>query len=188
MPVIEITLIEGYDADARRRLSERLHDAACSVIAAADEAVTIVTREVAAASYMRGRADKTPGPALMHQPGIVKAYLAAMEARDLAGAGRHLAPGFTMTFPGGAVFEKPEQLVDWAKSRYRSVGKTYERFDFCAEDQVVYCFGTLQGEWPDGRAFSGIRFIDRFTLADNLITSQLVWNDLAEAVMSSGGA
>jgi hypothetical protein len=45
---------------------------------------------------------------------------------------------------------------------------------------VVYCFGTLYGEWSDGTPFSGVRFIDRFTIKDGLLTDQRVWNDLAE--------
>ena len=43
-----------------------------------------------------------------------------------------------------------------------------------------YCFGTLAGEWPDGRAFGGIRFIDCFTVKGGLLVDQTVWNDLAE--------
>ncbi len=39
----------------------------------------------------------------------------------------------------------------------------------------------LAGEWPDGTPFDGIRFIDRFELADGKLARQEVWNDLAEA-------
>ena len=47
---------------------------------------------------------------------------------------------------------------------------------------VVYCRGTLAGEWPDGRAFAGVRFIDRFEIDDaGRIVDQQVWNDLGEA-------
>ncbi len=46
---------------------------------------------------------------------------------------------------------------------------------------VVYCYGTLNGEWPDGTQFSGIRFIDRFVVKDGLLEDQRVWNDLAES-------
>ena len=109
---------------------------------------------------------------------IVRAYLAAMEARDLPTARAHLAPGFTMTFPGGIRLHSLEALIDWAAPRYRFVTKTFEGFD--ALGPVVYCFGTLAGEWPDGTAFHGIRFIDRFELSDGLITRQDVWNDLGE--------
>jgi len=45
---------------------------------------------------------------------------------------------------------------------------------------VVYCFGTLYGEWPDGRPFEGIRFIDRFVARAGKLADQKVWNDLGE--------
>src|SRR4029079_9758326 len=95
---------------------------------------------------------------------VVRDYLAAMERRDLAAAKAFLAPGFFMVFPGGARFDSLEALVEWAKGRYRSARKTYERFD--AFDAGVYCSGTLYGEFLDGTPYSGIRFIDRFTVRD----------------------
>ena len=52
--------------------------------------------------------------------------------------------------------------------------------------RIVYCFGTLNGEWPDGQAFSGIRFIDRFEITQGRITRQQVWNDIAEVVAHQG--
>ena len=109
----------------------------------------------------------------------VRRYLETMERRDLAAAKAMLAPGFFMTFPGGRRFDTLEALVEWARERYRSARKTYERFD--AAGDVVYCFGTLHGEWPDGKPCSGIRFIDRFTVLDGKLVDQMVWNDLAEA-------
>jgi hypothetical protein len=110
---------------------------------------------------------------------IVRNYLAAMEVRDLPAAQSHLAPGFTMTFPGGVRMTSLPELVAWSAPRYRFVKKTYERFD--AWDDVCYCFGTLNGEWPDGTAFAGIRFIDRFELSGGRILRQDVWNDMGEA-------
>lgn len=114
---------------------------------------------------------------------LVRRYFAAMEARDLDAARAHLAPGFAMTFPGGARMATPEELIAWARPRYRFVRKSYERFDTAAAEDgaVVYCFGTLAGEWPDGTPFAGIRFIDRFEIAGGRIRRQDVWNDLAEA-------
>lgn len=113
----------------------------------------------------------------------VKAYLGAMEARDLARAGAMLAPGFTMVFPGGASFTRVEEVIAWAKPRYRWVKKRFDRFDEAPGangETIVYCLGSLYGEWPDGRAFEGIRFIDRFTLRGGKFIDQLVWNDIAE--------
>jgi len=110
---------------------------------------------------------------------IVHAYLAAMEARDLPAAQAFLAPGFTMTFPGGVTMTTLQDLIAWSAPRYRFVKKTYDRFD--ALPGLVYCFGSLHGEWPDGTAFAGIRFIDRFELSGRLISRQDVWNDMGEA-------
>lgn len=108
----------------------------------------------------------------------VRRYLEAMERRDLAAARALLAPGFLMLFPGGRRFDSLEALVEWAKGRYRSARKSYERFDVCGE--AVYCFGMLHGERLDGTPYSGVRFIDRFTVRDGRIVDQRVWNDLAE--------
>ena len=113
----------------------------------------------------------------------VRAFLAAMEIRNLATAKTFLAGDFEMEFPGGEKMRSLDELIEWAKPRYRSVGKRYERFDVSdASDgsAVVYCSSTLHGIWNDGTSFSGIRFIDRFTIVRGKITSQKVWNDLGE--------
>lgn len=113
----------------------------------------------------------------------VRFFLAAMDARELEKAQDFLAADFQMTFPGGVVFSTLDHMVAWGKARYRRISKSYERFDEVAEGKkvIVYCFGTLAGEWPDGTPFSGIRFVDRFTMSGGKIVDQMVWNDLAEA-------
>lgn len=88
---------------------------------------------------------------------IVRQYLAAMERRDLAAARALLAPGFHMVFPGARRFDTLEALVEWG-------------------------FGTLNGELLDGSSYSGIRFIDRFTVRDGKLADQNVWNDMAEVL------
>lgn len=112
----------------------------------------------------------------------VRAFLAAMAARDLATAEAMLAPGFRMVFPGGHAMTRLADLVAWAKSRYRSVAKDIERVETApgAGTTTVFVTGTLFGEWPDGSRFEGIRFIDRFVLGSEGIVEQEVWNDLAE--------
>jgi len=113
---------------------------------------------------------------------IVRAFLGLLQARDLAGASALLAPGAVMTFPGGARFSSIGDLIDWSRPRYRNIAKTIEKFEHTRRGTaaVVYCFGTLSGEWPDGSRFSGIRFVDRFVVQRGRITEQQVWNDLAE--------
>lgn len=111
---------------------------------------------------------------------IVREYLAAMERRDLAAAKACLAPGFFMVFPGGKRFDTVEQLVEAARTRYRSARKTYERYETAGD--AVYCYGTLHGELLDGSPYSGIRFIDRFTVRGGKLVDQNVWNDMAEVL------
>lgn len=182
MPVVEIHLIEGYDDSTKARLGQALTDAVLQVVPAAPDAVTILTHEVSPAGYMRDGKPRSPAPALPDPKAIVGEFLAAMERRDLTAAEQFLGAGFQMTFPGGVRMTRLPELVDWAKERYRSVTKTYDGFDVAAGDHgaLVFCFGTLSGEWPDGTAFDGIRFIDRFEMQGGLIVRQDVWNDLGE--------
>ncbi|MCB1427105.1 MAG: tautomerase family protein [Zhengella sp.] len=183
MPVIRTTLIEGYDDETKRRLGERLTDAVCATIAAPLDGITVILEEVKPSGYMRGRQARVPGAPTPSGADLVRDYLAAMEARDLERAAAFLAEGFSMVFPGGHRFRTLPELVEWGRTRYRFVRKTYQAFDeaFSADGMIVYCFGTLAGEWPDGTPFDGIRFIDRFTVAAGKLTDQKVWNDLAEA-------
>ena len=122
--------------------------------------------------------DQMPDP-----EGIVRDYLSAMEARDLDAARSLLGIGFSMTFPGDVRMTELSELIAWASRRYRFVKKTHEGVETVPGDRsaVVYCRGTLSGAWPNGEPFNGIRFIDRFEIADGLIVRQEVWNDLAEA-------
>ena len=112
----------------------------------------------------------------------IKNYLVAMENRNLPLAKSFLNTSFKLTFPGNNVFSNLEDAIDWSKLRYNWVKKNYERFDPLVSNKniVVYCYGTLYGEWSDTRTFSDIRFIDRFTLKENKLSEQIVWNDLAE--------
>jgi alpha-beta hydrolase superfamily lysophospholipase len=121
---------------------------------------------------------------------LVQRFLVLTQERDLPAAQALLAPGFVMCFPGGATMHRLEELVQWARQRYQRAAKTYERTDSCTADgrTVVYWMGTLHGTWLDGTPFAGIRFIDRFELADGRIQRQDVWNDMAEVKGAQGRA
>ena len=124
MPVVRVTLIEGYDDGTRTRLAERLTDAVRATIAAPLDGITVAIEEVKPASYMRGRKARSPGLPLPAPAQTVRDFLSAMEERDLDRARGHLADGFAMTFPGGAQFSALEELAAWARQRYRFVRKT----------------------------------------------------------------
>ena len=181
MPVVSITLLPGYSPQARERLVERTARSVRSVISASNAGTTVFVNE--AATYQRdGKRFTVGGAELPDASALVRQFLERMQVRDLEAAKGMLAAGFEMTFPGAAPMREFSQLLDWAKTRYSKIGKQYERFDECwGEDHtVVYCSGTLEGIWLDGSPFSGIRFIDRFEVAQGLIQRQDVWNDLAE--------
>ena len=78
----------------------------------------------------------------------IKGYLHAMEERDMARAASFLADEFQMLFPGDQTFRTLNDLITWAKPRYRWVKKSYDQFDTCAaeEETIVYCYGTLHGQ------------------------------------------
>lgn len=183
MPVIRVTLIEGYDEAVRDRLLEGYSAVTRTVLEAIPDGITAVVEEVKASNYRRGNQRKSPKAPPPAPEQIVRNFLAAMERRDLEAASAYLADGFTMTFPGNARLNRLEDLIAWAKPRYRKIAKAYECFDTVPgmESAAVYCSGTLHGEWPDGRAFEGIRFIDRFTVKGGRLLDQAVWNDMGAA-------
>jgi len=184
MPVVEAHILEGYADAEKRRLTSALTDAVRFVVPAPapDDAITVLLHEYPAAAYARGGQLRTPAPALPDPKTVVTDYLAAMEARDLDAASGFLGDGFQMVFPGTPPMTSLTELVDWAKGRYRFVRKTTDAVEAFHGDgaAVVYVRGTLNGEWPDGSPFKGIRFIDRFELTRGRITRQDVWNDIAE--------
>ncbi len=97
-------------------------------------------------------------------------------------AARYMADDVDITFTGGRQFTHPRETSAFNAGRYAWVKKKMDRFDVAPGngETVVYSVGTLYGEWPDGTPFSGIRFVDRFTVVEGKLADQRVWNDLAE--------
>jgi len=52
-----------------------------------------------------------------------------------------------------------------------------------ADEAIVYNIGALYGEWPDGTAFDGNRYVDRFVVSRGKIVRMDVWNDSAEILL-----
>lgn len=183
MPIVELHVIEGYSSTEKKRLGDALTRAVRFVVPARPELVTVLIHEKPAQDYYRGGVTRSPAPANPDPQDIVRSFLAEMEARNLTQAEKMLAPDLRMYFPGTPAMRTLNELVEWAAPRYRQITKTYEGFDAmqsAGDASIVYCRGTLSGEWPDGSTFAGIRFIDRFEIQDGLITRQDVWNDIAE--------
>jgi ketosteroid isomerase-like protein len=112
----------------------------------------------------------------------IEQFIRAVNARDADAAQAMLAPGALLVFPGPTVFEKVSDFLAWAGPRYRKASYIYGDMDFLEKDEgtVVYAQGRVEGEFPDGVAFSGVRYIDRFTIAGQLILRKEVWSDMAD--------
>lgn len=118
-------------------------------------------------------------------------YLAAMERRDLDAARSLVTADAEFIFPGGARRSDLAAIVAGSSGRYRAIAKHIERCDLCERADgtaTVYVLGSLYGQWPDGSAFSGIRFVDRCEIAGGLIRRQEVWNDSGEIRLVAQGA
>ena len=108
-------------------------------------------------------------------------FLRLIEERDVASALLYLAPTARFIFPRGAEFDDLAECLADRHSRYTRAHKSIEGTDIVDRGEgqsVVYVFGTLDGSQVDGTAFSGVRFIDRFTFDSDQIVRQEVWNDL----------
>ncbi len=119
---------------------------------------------------------------------IVSNFLEASMAPDPERAATFMAPNVRITFTGGRIMESTQAITDFNSGRYAWVKKALGQFDWTEhpDHTVVYSNGTLYGEWPDGRPFSGNRYLDRFEVRNGQITRMDVWNDSAEWILDPG--
>ncbi len=122
---------------------------------------------------------------LSEEAEIVRLYLEASMKPDPDLAATFVSDDVVITFTGGRVFDHPSGPTAFNQSRYAWVKKKLGHFDECRSPNgiVVYSLGTLYGEWLDGEAFEGNRYIDRFVIQNNKIVSMDVWNDSAERLL-----
>jgi hypothetical protein len=122
---------------------------------------------------------------------LVNEYLRVVMIPDPDAARRFVAPDLRIVFTGGRAMREPADCTAFNAGRYRWVKKRIERTETVAgatrEESVVYSLGTLHGEWPDGSAFEGNRYVDRYVVRQGLITELQVWNDSAEWLLVRAG-
>ncbi|QJR11869.1 hypothetical protein DSM104443_02952 [Usitatibacter rugosus] len=122
---------------------------------------------------------------------LVETYLRTLMIPDPVGARRFIAPGVEIVFTGARPMRDPSECAAFNAKRYRWVKKRFEHTHVVAggtpAHTVVYNTGTLHGEWPDGSAFEGNRYVDRYTLANGLIVRMEVWNDSGELLLLRAG-
>ncbi len=122
---------------------------------------------------------------------IVEEFLEASMVPDPVKARTYMAPDVKITFTGGRQYGDPKETAAFNAKRYQWVKKKFERTDVVAggtaEESVVYNTGTLYGAWPDGTAFEGNRYLDRFVVRHGKIVKMDVWNDSAEILLRRAG-
>ncbi len=120
---------------------------------------------------------------------IVERFLEASMIPDPVAAAKYISPVLNITFTGGRIYHHPRESAAFNATRYAWVKKKMERSDVVpgATETIVYNLGTLYGAWPDGTAFEGNRYVDRFVVRDGLIVDMQVWNDSAERILNRHG-
>jgi hypothetical protein len=115
---------------------------------------------------------------------IARQYLSALERRVLSETKQNVAPASSFIYPGDRRPASVDEILASSRARYKGVFKSIQRTDVLANEDgscTVYIIGFLHGTWADGVDFKGIRFIDRFEIADDGIRLHEVWNDAADA-------
>lgn len=122
---------------------------------------------------------------------IVDEFLRLVMIPDPASASRYTAPDIRIRFTGNRPMTAPGDTSAFNAKRYAWVKKKIERTETVAGDTedetVVYSLGTLYGAWPDGTAFEGNRYVDRYVVRRGLIVQMDVWNDSAEWLLVRAG-
>ena len=120
---------------------------------------------------------------------IVERFLEASMVPDPVKAATYISPDLSITFTGGRKYSHPRETAAFNAKRYKWVKKRFERTDVVPGDgeTIVYNTGTLYGEWPDGTAFEGNRYLDRFVVRGCKIVRMDVWNDSAERLLTRNG-
>ena len=108
------------------------------------------------------------------------------------GAGRwDAAPALRSGWSGGRERKGPAEWAAFNRDRDAGVKKRFDSTEVVAggtdEETIVYNRGTLYGAWPDGTAFEGNRYVDRYVVKRGLIVQMDVWNDSAEWLLIRAG-
>ncbi len=121
---------------------------------------------------------------------LVTDFLEKSMVPDPDGAAEHLAADAVIHFTGAELMSHPREMAAYNAQRYSWVKKKLGAMNASASGNaiVVYSFGTLYGQWPDGEEFSDNRYVDRFVVEDGKIVKIDVLNDSAERILKRTAA
>lgn len=112
MPVVQMTVIEGYDDATKSRLLKGMTHVVLSVMAAKPDGVVTMLNEVKPSAYARGGVSRVPGPPLPPGVEVVQGFAQALLAADSARAAGYLGEGCACTGAGGAE-RNPLRMREW---------------------------------------------------------------------------
>ena len=122
---------------------------------------------------------------------LVEEYLRLLMIPDPEAARRYIGPELEIRFTGNRLMREPAECAAFNAGRYKWVkkkfGPTHVAEGGTDDETVVYQTGTLYGEWPDGTAFEGNRYVDRYVVRRGKIVRMEVWNDSAEWLLVRAG-
>jgi hypothetical protein len=135
------------------------------------------------------RADTSASDETANAADTVEKFLVASMVPDPETAARYISPELKITFTGGRKYGHPSETAAFNAKRYKWVKKKMERTDVVpgVGETIVYNLGTLYGEWHDGTAFEGNRYVDRCVVRGGKIVQMDVWNDSAERLLTRNG-
>jgi len=159
MPIVEMTMIEGYDAQTKTRLITSLTRAVRSVMAAPPEGVIIVLREVQGGCYARGGTARVPGPPLPSSETVVRDFLRAVSEGNRSAAASYVTSGFSASAGDGQTHDITQYL---ARATDKAAQRLYLHFHEALTDQGALLIAEDSSEtYP--------RFIEMFNIENGKI-------------------
>lgn len=113
----------------------------------------------------------------------MRRYLDASTSGRWDEAAGYVADQARFVFPSGE-FRSLAEMRDGLARRYTDLVKHMDSTDVAPQvdgDVVIVIAGTLAGTNLHGVSFSGVRFLDRLVVRDDVVVEQHVYNDLASS-------
>ena len=113
---------------------------------------------------------------------VVREFMDALAHKNFSIINNILSENFLLTISGNFSFTNMQEFIAFSETRYSSLQKFTESFEASESSTgiAIYLRGTISGAWLDGVTFKGVRFCDRFLVAQGRIFNMQTWSDLAE--------
>jgi hypothetical protein len=120
---------------------------------------------------------------------VVRAFILAVNERNVEAARAATGPGLKMTFPGNTVMHSIDEFFTWVAGRSPKSAYLYDTVDVLEDRDalVAYASGSVVGETVSGLSFSGVRVIDKFVIRNGKVVEKEAWSDMADFMRRAAG-